>query len=58
MAKVSASRKKLYLARLKRSVCRKKGRKNSVKCAHVKGCKTASGTKRRFCRKKHNTRRA
>lgn len=53
---VSASRKKLYLARLKKSVCRK-GKKNSVKCNNLRGCKTASGTKRRFCRKKHNTRR-
>jgi len=53
MATSSASRK-IYRSRIKRSVCRK-GKKNSEKCKRLRGCKTASGTKRRFCRKIHNS---
>jgi len=53
MATTSASRK-LYRYRLNRSLCRK-GKKNTVKCRRLRGCKPASGTKRRFCRKIHNT---
>jgi hypothetical protein len=49
----TSSRKKLYRYRLKRSICRN-GKKNSEKCRRLRGCKTASGTKRRFCRKIHN----
>ena len=44
----------LYRNRLKRSLCRK-GKKNSEKCKRLRGCKTASGTKRKFCRKIRNT---
>ena len=54
---ISSSRKKLYRNRLTRSLCRK-GKKNTVKCRRLRGCKPASGTKRRFCRKIHNTRRS
>ena len=55
MSTTSSSRK-IYRSRVKRSVCRK-GKKNSEKCKRLRGCKTASGTKRKFCRKAHNTRR-
>ena len=53
MSGVSSTKKKLYRSRVKRSVCRK-GKKNSEKCKRLRGCKTASGTKRKFCRKIHN----
>lgn len=46
------SRKKLYRARIKKSLC--KG-KQGKKCTKVKGCKIAKGSKRSFCRKKKNT---
>ena len=46
------SRKKLYRARIKKSLC--KG-KQGKKCTKVKGCKIAKGSKRSFCRKKRNT---
>jgi hypothetical protein len=49
----TSSSRKVYRSRVKRSVCRK-GKKNSEKCKRLRGCKTASGTKRRFCRKIHN----
>jgi hypothetical protein len=49
----SSSTRKIYRSRVKRSVCRK-GKKNSEKCKRLKGCKTASGSKRKFCRKIHN----
>ena len=52
----SASRK-LYRARIKRSLCRK-AKKSVKRCRRISGCKPASGTKRKFCRKKRNTRRA
>ena len=45
------SRKKLYRARIKKSLC--KG-KQGKKCTKVKGCKIAKGSKRSFCRKKKN----
>jgi hypothetical protein len=51
---ISSASKKIYRSRVKRSVCRK-GKKNSEKCKRLRGCKTASGTKRRFCRKIHNS---
>ena len=50
---VLPSRKRIYRNRSKRSLCRGKKTK---KCLRVKGCKFARGTKRRFCRKKHNIR--
>jgi hypothetical protein len=50
---ISSASKKLYRSRSKHSLCRK-GKKNSVKCRRLRGCKTASGTKRKFCRKIHN----
>jgi hypothetical protein len=49
----SASNKRVYRNRLKRSLC-KKGKKNATKCKRIRGCKPASGTKRKFCRKIHN----
>lgn len=52
MSTTLASRK-AYRNRLKRSLCRK-GKKDSVKCRRIRGCKSASGTKRKFCRKIHN----
>jgi len=50
---VSASKRKIYRQRIRKSLCRGKTEK---KCKKVKGCKTASGTKRRFCRKRHSLR--
>ena len=50
----SSSNKKVYRIRLNKSLCRK-GKKNATKCRRIRGCKTASGTKRKFCRKMHNT---
>jgi hypothetical protein len=50
---VSASKRKIYRERIRKSLCRGKTAK---KCKKVKGCKTASGTKRRFCRKRHSVR--
>ena len=53
---VSISCRKLYRSRSKRSLCRKA--KTYRKCNRLTGCKYSSkGTKRRFCRKRHNTRR-
>jgi hypothetical protein len=51
---ISASKRRLYRNRIKRSLCRGKKTK---KCLRVKGCKYTSGTKRKFCRKKHSLRR-
>ena len=45
------SRRRLYRARIKKSLCQKK---TSKKCKKVRGCKTAKGPKRSFCRKIHN----
>ena len=45
------NRKKTYRRRVKRSHCRKLGR---ATCRRTKGCKRANGTKRSYCRKKHN----
>lgn len=45
---VSDSKKKFYRQRIRKSLCR---RKTAKKCKKVKGCKNASGTKRKFCRK-------
>lgn len=49
----SSSNKKIYRIRLKNSLC-KNGKNNSTKCRRIRGCKSASGTKRKFCRKMHN----
>ena len=48
-----ASKRKIYRARVKSSRCRKLGR---ATCRRTSGCKNATGTKRRFCRKSKNTR--
>ena len=48
---VSASKRKIYRQRIRKSLCRGKTAK---KCKRVKGCKNASGTKRKFCRKRHS----
>ena len=37
----------------KKSLC-KRVKKNQTKCRKLKGCKTAKGPKRTFCRKKKN----
>lgn len=50
---VSAYKRKIYRERIRKSLCRGKTAK---KCKRVKGCKTATGTKRKFCRKKHSLR--
>ena len=44
-------RRTMYRNRVKRSHCRGKG---SAVCRRTKGCKTANGSKRRFCRKLKN----
>ena len=41
-------RKRVYRRRVKNSTCRRKG---PAACRGTKGCKYASGKKRRFCRK-------
>ena len=38
-----------------RSLCKGKRTSQPNKCKKLKGCKVASGKKRTFCRKKHNT---
>ncbi len=53
---VSASRKKLYKMRQKRSLCKGKRTSNPNRCKKVKNCKVARGNKRTFCRKKRNIR--
>jgi len=45
---------KTYRKRVSNSRCRKLGKRT---CRKTSGCKYARGTKRRFCRKKSNTRR-
>ena len=45
---MTKSRRRAYRRRVKRSKCRKKG---PAACRGTKGCKYASGKKRRFCRK-------
>ena len=37
-----------------KSLCRGKSVRRPNKCKKVRGCKVATGTKRAFCRKKHN----
>jgi len=37
-----------------KSLCTRKRTKNPNVCKKVRGCKVAKGTKRTFCRKKHN----
>ena len=50
---VSSYKRKIYRARIKKSLCRGKTAKIGKK---VKGCKHSSGTKRRFCRKRQSVR--
>lgn len=38
------------------SLCKGKQVQKPNKCVKVSGCKVAKGTKRTFCRKKHNVR--
>jgi len=52
--KRSASAKRSYRRRVRASKCRGKG---PASCRGTKGCKYASGRKRRYCRKGKNTRR-
>ena len=37
-----------------KSLCKGKSVKNPNRCKKIHGCKVAKGTKRSFCRKKHN----
>lgn len=39
---------------MKNSLCKGKSVKNPNKCKKIASCKVAKGTKRTFCRKKHN----
>lgn len=39
---------------MKKSICKGKSVKNPNKCKKIASCKVAKGTKRTFCRKKHN----
>jgi len=48
------SKKAIYRRRVKNSTCRKV--KRSAVCKRTAGCKYASGTKRRYCRKSKNRR--
>jgi hypothetical protein len=52
MRKLSASRKRSYARRVRKSPCRGKGR---ATCRRVSGCKYSSGKKRSFCRKSKNS---
>lgn len=36
------------------SLCKGKSTSNPNRCKKVSGCKVATGTKRTYCRKKHN----
>jgi hypothetical protein len=37
-----------------KNLCKGKSVKNPNRCKKISGCKVAKGTKRTFCRKKHN----
>lgn len=37
-----------------KSLCKRKRVKNPNRCTKVRGCKVAKGSKRTYCRKKHN----
>ncbi len=37
-----------------KSLCKGKSVKNPNRCKKIHGCKVAKGTKRTYCRKKHN----
>lgn len=52
LSKTRANKRTIYRSRVKSSHCRKKGR---ATCRRTSGCKFASGTKRKFCRKNKNT---
>ena len=52
MRKLSASKKRTYARRVRKSPCRGKGR---ATCRRTSGCKYSSGKKRSFCRKSKNT---
>ena len=52
MRKLTASKKRSYARRVRKSPCRGKGR---ATCRRTSGCKYSSGKKRSFCRKSKNT---
>ena len=52
MRKLTASKKRTYARRVRKSPCRSKGRNT---CKRTPGCKYSSGKKRSFCRKSKNT---
>jgi hypothetical protein len=47
----STTKRNLYRAKGKKSLCRGKSVKKPNRCKKVKGCKVASGKKRTYCRK-------
>jgi len=51
MSKNTTHKRKIYRMRVKNSPCRKLGK---ATCRRKYGCKTASGTKRTYCRKRMN----
>jgi hypothetical protein len=51
MRKRSATKKRTYARRVRKSHCRGKGR---ATCRRASGCKYARGKKRSFCRKSKN----
>lgn len=54
MTRSKSAKMAVYRARVRNSTCRKI--KRSAVCKRTTGCKYASGSKRRFCRKSKNTR--
>ena len=49
---ISTIRRRAYRSTLKTSKCRRV--KGMTKCKKFRGCKYASGTKRKFCRRSKN----
>lgn len=48
----STTKRNLYRAKGKKSLCKGKSISNPNKCKKVKGCKVATGKKRTYCRKR------
>jgi hypothetical protein len=51
ISKNRSNKRKIYRMRVKNSPCRNLGK---ATCRRKYGCKTASGTKRTYCRKRMN----
>lgn len=45
---------KIYRYYIMKSLCQGKSVSKPNRCKKLRGCKVAKGTKRTFCRKKHN----